>query len=90
MKLFAPDERNSHIFQRVLERTLKDKYMDFTGRASRSEYWYFVLFYTIASTALMVLAFSGYISQLVTVEPGWQALVPDYTIFSQLIIAAIL
>lgn len=28
------------------------KYVDFSGRASRSEYWYFFLFTTMVSTAL--------------------------------------
>ena len=27
------------------------KYADFTGRASRSEYWWFILFYMLASAA---------------------------------------
>ncbi len=29
--------------------TVKNKYADFRGRATRSEYWYFVLFYFIIS-----------------------------------------
>lgn len=31
------------------------KYVDFTGRASRSEFWYFVLFVFIAEVCLLVL-----------------------------------
>ena len=32
---------------------VKQKYADFTGRATRSEYWYFVLFYLLLSAGLM-------------------------------------
>jgi uncharacterized membrane protein YhaH (DUF805 family) len=35
--------------------TVFSKYVDFSGRASRSEFWYFVLFSTIVSTALGAL-----------------------------------
>ena len=34
---------------------VKQKYADFTGRATRSEYWYFVLFYLLLSAGLMVV-----------------------------------
>ena len=34
---------------------VKQKYADFTGRATRSEYWYFVLFYLILSAGLMIV-----------------------------------
>jgi len=49
------------------------KYATFTGRASRSEYWYFYLFYIIAYVAGMILdatAGSGYIQYLFIV-PLW-------------------
>ena len=36
-----------HQFNRYFLDTLKNRYADFKGRASRSEYWYFVLFYVI-------------------------------------------
>ena len=35
--------------------TVFSKYVDFSGRASRSEFWYFVLFSVIVSTALGAL-----------------------------------
>lgn len=35
--------------------TVLKKYVDFNGRARRSEYWYFVLFSMIISTALTVV-----------------------------------
>ena len=31
------------------------KYVEFTGRARRSEYWFFVLFYAIVSSAASIL-----------------------------------
>ena len=41
-------------------RTVLSKYVCFTGRARRSEYWYFVLFELIVSSALgFVLGFLG-------------------------------
>lgn len=49
------------------------KYATFTGRASRSEYWYFYLFYIIAYVVGMILdavAGSGYIQYLLIV-PLW-------------------
>jgi uncharacterized membrane protein YhaH (DUF805 family) len=35
--------------------TIKNKYADFNGRATRSEYWYFVLFYFILSVIARVI-----------------------------------
>lgn len=35
---------------------VKDKYSDFSGRASRSEFWWFFLFQTLVSFALMMVA----------------------------------
>ena len=35
--------------------TVKHKYTDFNGRATRSEYWYFVLFYFIISVILTLI-----------------------------------
>jgi len=35
--------------------TIKKRYADFNGRATRSEYWYFVLFYIIIAIVLGML-----------------------------------
>jgi uncharacterized membrane protein YhaH (DUF805 family) len=32
------------------------KYADFSGRASRSEYWWFILFYFLASAACSIIS----------------------------------
>jgi len=39
-------------FQRYFIDTLKNRYADFKGRATRSEYWYFVLFSIIIAIIL--------------------------------------
>lgn len=38
------------------------KYMDFSGRASRPEYWWFVLAYVIGTVVLVVLINSYFLS----------------------------
>ena len=35
--------------------TIKNKYADFNGRATRSEYWYFVLFYVLLSIVFAII-----------------------------------
>lgn len=35
--------------------TLKKKYADFNGKATRSEYWYYILFYVLVSFVFVVL-----------------------------------
>ncbi len=42
-------------FQRYFVDTLKNRYADFKGRASRSEYWYFMLFSLIIGIILAFL-----------------------------------
>lgn len=42
--------------------TCLTKYANFTGRASRSEYWWFVLFFVLVSTVLNIINPSGTLS----------------------------
>ena len=42
-------------FNRDFLSTLKNKYADFNGRATRSEYWYFVLFYILISIVAQII-----------------------------------
>jgi uncharacterized membrane protein YhaH (DUF805 family) len=42
-------------FEQYFIDTIKNKYTDFNGRATRSEYWYFVLFYFILSVIARVI-----------------------------------
>ena len=44
-------------FQDAVRTCLKEKYVTFSGRAARSEYWYFVLFYIIVIVAIVALFF---------------------------------
>ncbi|MGO7697057.1 DUF805 domain-containing protein, partial [Rhizobium leguminosarum] len=43
-------------FTEAVRTVLTQKYATFSGRASRSEYWWFVLFYTLVVLALVILA----------------------------------
>ncbi|WP_327212408.1 DUF805 domain-containing protein (plasmid) [Rhizobium beringeri] len=43
-------------FTEAVRTVLTQKYATFSGRASRSEYWWFVLFYTLVGLALVILA----------------------------------
>jgi uncharacterized membrane protein YhaH (DUF805 family) len=45
--------------KRAVEVCLREKYTDFTGRASRSEMWYFVLAQFLVCLVLMILASVG-------------------------------
>jgi len=42
-------------FNRYFIDTIKKRYADFKGKATRSEYWYFVLFYIIISIVLSII-----------------------------------
>ncbi len=44
-------------FNRYFLDTIKYRYAKFDGRASRSEFWYFTLFYTLISIALAFVDF---------------------------------
>ncbi|MGO6681312.1 DUF805 domain-containing protein [Rhizobium leguminosarum] len=44
-------------FTEAVRTVLKQKYATFSGRASRSEYWWFVLFYVLALFALIIPSF---------------------------------
>ena len=43
-------------FKEAIRTVLKEKYAKFQGRASRSEFWYFMLFITVVGIAFVVLA----------------------------------
>lgn len=50
-------------FKTAVRTCLKVKYNDFNGRAARSEYWYFVLFYVVVSLVLNTIG--SFISPIV-------------------------
>lgn len=55
-------------------RTCFAKYASFSGRAARSEYWWFVLFTLIASTVL------GFISEIVSAIFSLAVLLPSIAV----------
>ena len=51
-------------------KTCFQKYADFNGKASRSEYWYWVLFYFIASIVLSIIhPYAGTVFALLVILP---------------------
>lgn len=46
-------------FTEAVRTVLTQKYATFSGRASRSEYWWFQLFYLLLAIAIAVLAFTA-------------------------------
>ncbi|HHO65646.1 MAG TPA: DUF805 domain-containing protein, partial [Epsilonproteobacteria bacterium] len=44
-------------FNRYFLDTIKNRYAKFDGRASRSEFWYFILFYALINIALALVDF---------------------------------
>lgn len=51
-------ERGTMGFTDAIRVCLTDKYACFSGRATRTEYWYYQLFFWLSSTLLYILAFS--------------------------------
>lgn len=49
-------------------KTCFSKYVTFAGRASRSEYWYFVLFCLIGNTILPL--FDGFVLGMSAIQPA--------------------
>ena len=47
-------------FENYFMSTLKYRYADFSGRARRSEFWYFVLFYTLIVLMFYAIIGMGY------------------------------
>ena len=43
--------------KKAVRTCLKDKYANFSGRATRSEFWYFILFYYLLCLPFCMLAF---------------------------------
>jgi uncharacterized membrane protein YhaH (DUF805 family) len=46
-------------FTEAVRTVLTQKYATFSGRASRSEYWWFQLFYALLGVAIVILAFAA-------------------------------
>jgi len=54
-KIIFSEEAEMNDFKKAVLTCLKIKYFDFNGRASRSEYWFFILFFVIASFVLNLI-----------------------------------
>jgi len=60
-----------------------NQYFDFTGRARRSEYWYFVLFNFIFSIIALALdGFYGYFLEIPDWETNWEFFSPLYALLT--------
>ena len=60
-----------------------NQYFDFTGRARRSEYWYFILFNFIFSLIALALdGFYGYFLEIPDWESNWEFFFPLYTLLT--------
>lgn len=65
-------------FKEAVERTLKLNYCNFSGRASRSEFWWFQLFYFILSAVISILlCWSENVAQIVSYLIGLALLLPS-------------
>ena len=59
------------------------QYFDFTGRARRSEYWYFVLFNFLFSLVSIAFdAFYGFILDIPEWETTWEFYYPFYALLT--------
>ena len=76
--LLHTNRRPMHWYLKAL-----NQYFDFTGRARRSEYWYFVLFnfiFFIVAAAFDV--FYGYFLEIPDWETNWEFFSPLYTLLT--------
>ena len=67
-------------FKDAIVTCLKDKYFCFSGRARRSEYWYFTLFTGIIGAVLGVLGNSTAVITVVNGETDDYGIVAGYTL----------
>lgn len=65
-------------FKEAVVRALQQNYCSFRGRASRSEFWWFQLFYFILSVVIsIVLCWSENVAQIVSYIIGLALLLPS-------------
>ncbi|KGF10958.1 hypothetical protein HMPREF1633_07595 [Tissierellia bacterium S5-A11] len=58
-------------FKRAFERCIREKYVDFDGRASRAEYWKFILLYcVILSVANIAEFWEWMLTYMITAQVG--------------------
>ena len=71
-------------FQNAIKSCIKKKYANFSGRASKSEYWWFFLFYILAGVA------SQFLDEVVLGHSYWINYGPIGTIVNLILIIPIL
>ena len=71
-------------FQNAIKTCIKKKYANFSGRASKSEYWWFFLFYILAGVA------SQFLDEVVLDHSVWINYGPIGTIVNLILIIPIL
>ena len=71
-------------FQNAIKTCIKKKYANFSGRASKSEYWWFFLFYILAGVA------SQFLDEVVSGHSFWINYGPIGTIVNLILIIPIL
>jgi len=74
-------------FQRYFIDTLKNRYAAFKGRATRSEYWYFVL-YSIIIAIILAFVDAMVVNPLLGIQPGPEG--SDTSVISTIFSLAIL
>jgi uncharacterized membrane protein YhaH (DUF805 family) len=59
-------------FKQAVIRCVRDKYVDFNGRAGRSEYWWFFLAYVVVAVVFNILRLEmlGYLANLALLLPS--------------------
>jgi uncharacterized membrane protein YhaH (DUF805 family) len=74
-------------FTEAVRTVLKQKYATFSGRASRSEYWWFILFYMLV---LFAMAFVAGVAGAFSNQGGVSALATVFLVIGGLFILAII
>ena len=70
---FSPRPQQMMGFMDALTTVFRNKYATFSGRASRSEYWWAYLGYFVIATVLQIFAFVG---GIILIDAGELALLP--------------
>lgn len=74
--LRAPRYQRSLSFGEALKLDLFENYCNFSGRASRSEYWWFALFQAIINAILSFVINDGVTAMVISVIVGLALLLP--------------
>ena len=73
-------EKIKEYFNKYFVETIKTRYTDFKGRASRAQYWYFVLFYIIISIPFSIIDRGILHAQILTIVLSLALLLPSIAV----------